>query len=223
MTNTPPSRSGRAGLGLLLALALLGAAPAAQAASAHQQARAAHAHHAQQHVKRLVKPHAIHAALTLNPSGGSAVVTTCSNAGLSAALGSGAGSITFACNPATSGKQMGGKWVITMPQSTSPAFELSSGTLTINGSDGGRNDVALDGGSTSAATGVQILRADDGTALTLMNLTLQNANAQGVTDDGYGGALETLGNFTATNVSFLNNKSAFAGGRSSCRRILRGP
>jgi hypothetical protein len=212
MTNTPSPHRGWAGLELLLVPALIvslgGAALVAQAASASQPARSVHvAHRAKQ--QTLAKPHAIHAAITINPSGGSAVVSACTGAGFSAALGSGASSITFACNAALSGSQVGSKWVIMVPQTASPAIDLASGTLSIDGSDGRRNDVVIDGGwSGSAAdtsTGVQIFETADGTSLTLMNLTVQHANAKGGTDSGSGGVAETLGNFTATNVSFLNN------------------
>src|SRR5579885_3145939 len=64
--------------------------------------------------------HAVHAhALVVVPPG-NAVVTNCSTAGISGpgglltALNSG-NVITFACNPATSGAQVGGKYVIQVP------------------------------------------------------------------------------------------------------------
>ena len=75
---------------------------------------------------------------------------------------------------------------------------------------------------------MQIFKAEKGSALTLANLTLQNGNASNGTSAApseppiaaYGGAVETAGNFTATNVTFLNNKAKFDGGALELLRIL---
>lgn len=195
-----------------LAVALLGAAPHTQAAAAHPAGRSAASHH--QAITFVAK------SFTVIGSG-AAVVTNCSSysaaGGLGAALAAG-NAITFACNPATSGAKVGGKYVIMVPQTASPAISITGATLSIDGSDGGANDVAIDGGSTSATTGVQIFFADSTSSLTLSNLTLQNGYASngvviGVgTDSGNGGAVEAQGNFTATNVTFMNNKAQLNGG-----------
>ena len=151
----------------------------------------------------------------------SAIVTDCTTfgtplTGLGAALtaaNTGGGTITFNCPTHPVGKN-----VITVPTTVSPAFDFTSpAVVTIDGSDGGLNDVVIDGGSTSNITGVQIFRVDGGASLTLKNLTLQNGNSQDPATgtphgNSDGGAVQSFGNFSAINDSFLNNRAENNGG-----------
>ena len=166
---------------------------------------------------------------------GSAVVTDCSTAGyanntggdlgLGAALAS-AATITFACNPAFSGFDVAsGHYIITVPQGSSPAFAFPAGEVaSIDGSDGGKNDVTIDGGATYNATthvvtgGVQIFFVSDASgltpaaSLTLANLTLAHGYASTAVTDGYGGAVQAFGDFSATNCAFIGNLADVGGG-----------
>ena len=217
----------------LAALPALGAVPAAHAALP----AAGHGHQGQA-PKAFRATHfaAIHPFATT----GSAVVTDCSTAGyannaagdvgLGAALAS-AATITFACNPTYGGFDTpSGHYIITVPQGTSPAFEFLTGeAASLDGSDGGKNDVTIDGGATvtagSATGGVQIFLVDTGASLALSNLTLQHGYANSEETDGYGGAVAAFGNFTATNDVFRANAADVGGGALELARdtTLTGP
>lgn len=218
MTKLPSIRLRDMHLGTLLVPALV----LALVGGAARTAQASATRHNAQHASALAVP------------SGSAVVTNCSTAGFMAPSGGQAGEglgtalqnaaiITFACDPALSGAKVGGKYVITLPQGTNPGFEIPSGeAASIDGSDGGLNDVAIDGGLTltggkpTLGTGVQIFYVDTGASLSLANLTLQHGYANGGiivgVESGYGGAVESFGNFTATNVTFSGNQASIFGG-----------
>ena len=129
-----------------------------------------------------------------------------------------AATITFACNPTYGGFDVpSGHYIITVPQALSPAFEFLTGeAASLDGSDGGKNDVTIDGGATvtagSATGGVQIFLVDNGASLALSNLTLQHGYASSDPTDGYGGAVAAFGNFTATNDVFRANAADYGGG-----------
>ena len=144
---------------------------------------------------------------------GATVVTNCTSAGpndLYAALQTSA-TITFACTGT-------GPYTINLGDT----FEVAAGeALTIDGSDGGRNDVAITGGATIFSTGTcpktdpsggghQIFYVDSGSALTLNNLTLTDGYAY--IDDASGGAVEAFGTFTASRDTFSYNGADDYGG-----------
>ena len=87
--------------------------------------------------------------------------------------------------------------------------------VTLSGA--GAKNTILDGGATVTADGtwvsggVRIVTTDD--ALTLLNLTLQNGSAHGVSDGGSGGAvLNTLGNLSVIRCVFRTNNARYEGG-----------
>ena len=218
----------------LAALPALGGVPAAHAA----RPASGHGHQGQ----APKAPRATHLA-AIHPFAipvGSSVVTDCStggyannaagDVGLGAALAS-AATITFACNPTYGGFDIpSGHYIITVPQAGPPAFEFLTGeAASLDGSDAGKNDVTIDGGATVTATtatgGVQIFLVDNGASLALSNLTLQHGNSINGPSDGYGGAVEAFGNFTATNDVFRANAADFGGGALELARdtTLTGP
>src|SRR5262249_3725021 len=108
-----------------------------------------------------------------------AVVTNCTTAGYYAtgAQGTGLGTalagashVFFLCIPVLSGGP--GPYTI-VPQDPTNTFPqpiiVASGTLALDGADGGRFDVTISGGSSS-----QLLQVNSGTALSLANLTLRD-------------------------------------------------
>ena len=167
------------------------------------------------------------------------MVTACSTAGLNDANVAGgdvgfayafahADTITFACSPALSGSA--GPYTISLA-GVGTQVVTHTRTVRIDGSDAGKNDVTLDGGATVTATtangGVQLFYVDLASLLTLSNIALQhgNANTANKATDGYGGAVEAFGNFTATNDVFRANAASFGGGALELARdtILTGP
>ena len=145
----------------------------------------------------------------------SIVVTNCTSTGLntlSAALQTSA-TISFNCGAG------GGPHVINLGDT----FKVTNGeVLTIDGSDGGRNDIVLTGGATPtnavcpqtppnpSTNGHQIFYVDFGSSLTLNNLTLTDGYAY--SGDRSGGAVEAFGDFSATRDTFSYNGAYDYGG-----------
>ena len=200
----------------LAALPALGAAPQAHAATARQVAHGQRGHAT--HAKPLQAQPTV--AQTYLPvpfpaPTASIVVTNCTTAGLNslyAALQTSA-TISFNCAPG------GGSHVINLGDT----FKVTNGeVLTIDGSDGGRNDIVLTGGATVVGStdcpigsdpskgGHQIFFVDYGSSLTLNNLTLTDGYAY--SGDSSGGAVEAFGNFSANRDTFTSNGAVNYGG-----------
>jgi len=200
----------------LAALPALTSTPGAHAATTRLAAhgRGGHATHA--------KPLQAHATImqTFLPTPSPApttsiVVTNCTSTGLntlSAALQTSA-TISFNCGAG------GGPHVINLGDT----FKVTNGeVLTIDGSDGGRNDIVLTGGATPtnavcpqtppnlSTNGHQIFYVDFGSSLTLNNLTLTDGYAY--SGDRSGGAVEAFGDFSATRDTFSYNGAYLSGG-----------
>ena len=196
----------------LAALPALGAAPQTHAAAARQVAHAQGGH--VKHAKPL-QTQALSAQTFLPiPSPAptaSAVVTNCTSAGLLAALNSST-NITFNRSPT------GSTYTFVLPNT----FRVSNRELlTIDGSDGGRNDTAISGGAAVVSDvpcpatdpsigGHQIFYVDFGSSLTLNNLTLTNGYAY--SGDSAGGAVEAFGDFSANRDTFRSNGAYDYGG-----------
>ena len=158
-----------------------------------------------------------HVAISPAAVSGSGVVTNCSTAGYNAAGGAqgiGLGyavahfaTITFACNAALGAPfTSSGVFLITVPSTI-----VVTGAQSIDGSDGGKNDVAILGGLLSNTTPTtRIFMVDNGASLSLANLSLALGLAP-TNLDGYGGAVASFGTFSANNVTFAGN-SAYNGG-----------
>ena len=204
---------GRLALPLVASLALgLAALPAVAGVPATHAATARAVAHGEGAEAKHAKPLGTQARITANyiiPStvpSGATVVTNCTSAGpndLYAALQTSA-TITFACTGT-------GPYTIDLGDS----FKVTGGeALTIDGSDGGRNDIILTGNATgvegatcgSPITGHQIFRVDFGSSLTLTNLTLTHGYS------AIGGAVAALGTFTADRDIFSANGAHDAGG-----------
>ena len=200
----------------LAALPALDAAPQAHAATARQVAHgqggtAKHAKliGAQAPVVQTFLPIPFPAPTT------SIVVTNCTTAGLnslSTALQTSA-TISFNCAPG------GGSHVINLGDT----FKVTNGeVLTIDGSDGGRNDIVLTGGATvvsgiqcnntsnPSTNGHQLFYVSYGSSLTLNNLTLTDGYAY--SGDSSGGAVEAFGDFHANRDTFRSNGALDYGG-----------
>ena len=219
MSHPAGYRRGRLALPLVASLALgfaalpaLGGVQAARAASAHVAHTAEATGPVAKHVPVPDPPRANHALITpflLGPT----TITDCTTANLIAAIPT-SSSITFNCHtPANTNAPVGGRYVLALTAITGPFDSGVNPSLTIDGSDGGSNDITLDGANVT-----RILTVKPSTSVTLKNLELAHGNASDGTvtgtfaTNGYGGAVEALGQLTATNVVFYQNQALHAGG-----------
>ena len=195
----------------LAALPALGTVPASHAAAAHVAHTAEATGPVAKHVPVPDPPRANHALITpflLGPT----TITDCTTANLMAAIPT-SSSITFNCHTlANTNAPVGGRYVLALTAITGPFDSGVNPSLTIDGSDGGNNDITLDGANVT-----RILTVEPSTSVTLRNLELAHGNASDGTGgtfatNGYGGAVEALGQLTATNVVSYQNQALNAGG-----------
>jgi len=134
-----------------------------------------------------------------------AIVTNCRSFAASGAQGAGlltalgdSTLVTFACDPMLSG----GPGPYSIPVTSTIAIAKR---VTIDGSDSGAHDVTLSGGGAQ-----QIFKVLPSAALTLSQLTIAQGNSAEGT--GFGGAIETDGDLTVIDSTFVGNQSNHLGG-----------
>ena len=188
---------GRFALPLVASLALglaalpgLGTVPGIRAAAAHVAHTAEATGPVAKHVPVHDPPRANHALIApFAVPAGSTTITDCTTANLMAAILT-SSSITFNCHTlANTNAPVGGRYVLALTAITGPFDSLGNPALTIDGSDGGNNDITLDGANVS-----RVFTVEPGTSVTLKNLELAHGNASDGTggtapSNGYGGAV----------------------------------